>query len=167
MGDHERGGVGPQAPADPYDIGAGAEIGQDPDSDNDGLTDAFEKLAATSSTLVDTDAGPSNAYEAVSSNTDPLSAEGAFDGLTEGPEMSYQRDPLSDIHGGPWNRGLPGSVGGPQPDQGGLGGPESNQGGLGAPRLTPGGPGGPQPDQGSLDPAGSDHLDDTGPLDLN
>jgi hypothetical protein len=167
MGDHEQAGVGPQAPADPYDIGAGAEIGQAPDSDNDGLTDAFEKLAATSGALANTDAGPSNAHEAVSSNTDPLSDDGDFDGLTEGPEMSYQSDPLSDIHGGPWNRGFPGGVDGPQPDQGGHAGAESHQGGLGAPRLNPGGLGAPQPDQDSLDPAGSGHLDDTGPLDLN
>jgi hypothetical protein len=163
MGDHEQGGVGPQAPADPYDIGAGEEIGQDPDSDNDELTDAFEKLAATSGTLANTDAGPSNAYEAASFNTDTLSADGAFDG----PEMSYQSDPLADIHGGPWNRGLPGGVGGPEPDQGGPGGHESNQGGLGAPRLDPGGLGGPQPDQDGDDPPGSGHLDNAGVFDLN
>jgi hypothetical protein len=168
MGNNEQADPTPHAAAaDPYGIGAGGQIGQDDDSDHDGLTDAFEKFADTSATLADTDAdGLLNSYETVSSHTSPLRADGDFDDLTDGPEMSYQSDPLSDIHSGPWNQGLPG---GPQPpDQGGLGGPQQpNQGGFGAPHLDQGGIGAPQPDQGGMDPAGSDHLDNAGGLDLN
>jgi hypothetical protein len=158
MSDHEQGDVSLGAPADPYDIGAGAEIGQDADTDNDELTDAFERLAATSGALANTDvAGPSNAYEAASSNAGPLNADGAVDGVTDGPEMSYQNDPLSDSHGGPWNRALDGGVGGPQPDQSGLPAPQPHPGGLG----------GPQPDHDGDDPLGSGHLDNSGAFDLN
>jgi hypothetical protein len=168
MGDHEQADATTHPrEVDPYDIGAGGEIGEDPDSDQDGLTDVFEKLAGTSDTLAGTDATAlSDAPEAVSSNTDSLSGDSGFDGLTDGPETSYQSDPLSDIHGGPWNQGLPGG-GGPQPDQGGLAAPQPNPGGLGGPQPGQAGFGGPQPDQDAVDPADSDHLDNTGVLDLN
>jgi hypothetical protein len=156
-GDYAMGdGTAQAGAADPYEIGAGGEIGEDPDSDHDELTDAFEKLAASSDTPAGTDGDQLSDPAEMSLGTNSVSADGNFDGLTDGPEMSYQSDPLSDIHSGPWNQGLPGG-GGPQPDQGGLGGPHPSPGGLG----------GPHPDQGDVDPAGSDHLDNTGPLDLN
>jgi hypothetical protein len=139
---------------DPYDIGAGSQIGQSEDAD--GLTDMFEELADTSATLVNTDGNQLSDPEEMSPGTNSVSADTNPDGLTDGPEMSYQSDPLSDIHSGPWNQGLPGGADGPQPDQSGLGGPHPGPGGLG----------GPHPDQADVNPVGSDHLD-TGPLDLN
>jgi hypothetical protein len=158
MGDRERGEAIPQphAPADPYDIGAGSQIGQERDSDHDGLTDVFEKLANSSAAPADTDRNQPSDAEELSLASDPSSAESNVDG-SYGPETSYQDDPLSDLHGGPWNQSLPGGAGGPQPDQGGIPAPQPHPGGLG----------GPRPDQDSLDPASSDHLDNTGPLDLN
>jgi hypothetical protein len=141
---------------DPYDIAPGGQIGQENDSDPDGLTDTFEKLADTSTMPAEPVGDPSSDIQEMSPGTNPLSVDGNFDGITGGPEMSYESDPLSDIHSGPWNQGLPGGVPGPEPDQGG----------LGAPHPCPGGLGGPHPDQGGVDPAGSDHLDHTGGIDL-
>jgi hypothetical protein len=158
MGDQEQADAVPHPrEADPYDIGAGSQIGQDTDFDHDGLTDVFEKLADTSATL-----GERNQLsdaEEKSLATNPLSAQSSVNGIADGPEMSYESDPLQDIHGGHWNQGLPGGVGGPHPEQGGVGGPHPGPGGLG----------GPHPDQGDIDPAGSDSdpLNNTGVLDLN
>jgi hypothetical protein len=158
MGDHEQAdATAHPREVDPYDIGAGGQIGQEKDSDPDGLTDVFEKLADTSTMPAESDRDPLSDTQDMSLGTNPLSVDGNIDGLTDGPDMNYQSDPLSDIHSGPWNQGLPGGVPGPQPDQGGLGGPHPSPGGLG----------GPHPDQVDVDPAGSDHLDTTGGLDLN
>jgi hypothetical protein len=168
-GDYAMGdGTAQAGAADPYDIGAGSQIGQDRDSDHDGLTDVFEKLADTSARLADTNADQVADAEEMSLGSDPLSADSDVDGVTDGPEISYQSDPLSDIHSGPWNQGLPGDVPGPQPDQGGVGGPHPSPGGLGGPHPSPGGLGGPEPDHVGVDPAGSDPLDtNAGLLDLN
>jgi hypothetical protein len=158
MGDQEQVDAAPHPPeADPYDIGSGSQIGQDRDFDHDGLTDVFEKLADTSAILAGSVGNQLSEADEMSLATNPLSAESNVDGIADGPEISYQRDPLSDIHSGHWNQGLPGGVPGPQPDQGDLGGPHPSPGGLG----------GPHPDQGGVDPAGSDHLDHAGGLDLN
>jgi hypothetical protein len=155
MGDQAQTDAAPHpSEADPYDIGAGSQIGQDRDSDHDGLTDVFDTLAETPAPMADSDGNQLSDVEEMPLATNPLSAESNVDGITDGPEISYQSDPLSDMHSGPWNEGFPGGVGGPQPDQGGVGGPHPS-------------PGGPHPDQGGVDPAGSDHLDHTGVLDLN
>jgi Bacterial TSP3 repeat len=78
---------------DPYGIGAGARIGQDMDSDHDGLMDAFEKLAGTSATLADTDADSlPDGFEAVYSHTDPLSGDTDGDGVTDPAELAAGTD---------------------------------------------------------------------------
>ena len=159
MGDHEQADIAAHPRnVDPYDIGSGGQIGQAKDSDPDGLTDVFEKLADTSTMPAGSDGGPPSDIQEMSLGTNPLSDDGNFDGFTDAPEISYQSDPLSDIHSGPWNQGLSGGVPGPQPDKGDLGGPHPSPGSLG---------GGPQPDEVGADHAGSDHLDNTGVLDLN
>jgi hypothetical protein len=158
MGDHEQAdATAHPREVDPYDIGAGAQIGQEKDSDPDGLTDAFEKLANISTMQTESDGDQLSDIEEMSPGTNPLSVDSNVDGITDGPEVSYQSDPLSDIHSGPWNQGLPAGVPGPQPDQSGFGGAHPGQGSLG----------GPHPDQGAVDPAGSDHLDNAGGLDFN
>jgi cell wall-associated NlpC family hydrolase len=56
----------------------------DTDTDADGLTDEFERLAGTDIALTDTDADDlSDAYELVTSHTDPLSADSDADGIPD------------------------------------------------------------------------------------
>ena len=65
----------------------------DRDSDSDGLTDAFERLAGTNLLSGDTDAdGLSDAYEAVQSHTDPLSGDTDRDGLSDTAELAAGSD---------------------------------------------------------------------------
>ena len=64
------------------------------DTDADGLTDAFEKLAGTDPAVADTDAdGLTDGYEALSSHTDPLSADTDSDGAPDAAEVSAGTDP--------------------------------------------------------------------------
>ena len=64
------------------------------DTDGDGLTDAFEKLAGTNPGKADTDGdGLTDAYEATVSHTDPLAADTDHDGQTDAAELSLGTDP--------------------------------------------------------------------------
>ena len=77
-----------------YDqIDAGASLDQAKDSDSDGLTDAFERLAGTSPTKVDTDDdGLNDIFEALTSHTDPLSADTDLDGVSDPTEFAQGAD---------------------------------------------------------------------------
>lgn len=71
--------------------GAGAT---DPDTDGDGLTDAFEKLAGTDPNKIDSDGdGLSDGQEAVVLHTDPLKADTDGDGISDAQELSMGTDP--------------------------------------------------------------------------
>ena len=64
-----------------------------PDSDHDGLTNHFEKLAGTGKRKVDTDGdGMSDGYEALSSHTDPLRADTDRDGSSDVAELARHED---------------------------------------------------------------------------
>ena len=78
-----------------YDqIGAGASPESMRDTDHDGLTDAFERLAGTSYQKADTDNdGLTDAYEALESHTDPLSADTDHDGASDALELARGTDP--------------------------------------------------------------------------
>jgi hypothetical protein len=91
------------AGGDPYAIDSGQPMGQsgalpgaeqvDLDTDRDGLTDAFEKLAGTKVTDADSDTdGLSDGYEALKSRIDPLSRDTDRDGLTDAQEISTGGD---------------------------------------------------------------------------
>lgn len=78
---------------DPYAINGGKPIDADKDSDHDGLTDDFEKLAGTDTKQADTDAdGLSDAYEAIQSHTDPLTGDTDADGLSDAAELAAGGD---------------------------------------------------------------------------
>ncbi len=63
------------------------------DSDSDGLTDAFEKLAETGVKDKDSDDdGLSDSYEAVVSHTDPLREDTDSDGLADAAELAAGSD---------------------------------------------------------------------------
>ncbi|HVK36752.1 MAG TPA: hypothetical protein VM428_13950, partial [Microlunatus sp.] len=63
------------------------------DTDNDGLTDEFERLAGTDPTKVDSDAdGLSDAYEAMVSHTDPLLADTDHDSIADATEVAQGGD---------------------------------------------------------------------------
>ena len=84
-------GMPAQTAPDPYGMDAGALL--DRDSDSDGLTDAFERLAGTNLLSGDTDAdGLSDAYEAAQSHTDPLSGDTDRDGLSDAAELASGSD---------------------------------------------------------------------------
>ena len=77
--------------ADPFGIDSGASL--DRDTDFDGLTDTFEKLAGTNLRSGDSDSdGLSDAYEAVQSHTDPLSADTDRDALSDAAELASGSD---------------------------------------------------------------------------
>ncbi|GAA1519782.1 NlpC/P60 family protein [Kribbella lupini] len=83
------------APAGNYDqIDLGTPMAAPPDTDHDGLTDAFEKLAGTSPASADTDKdGLPDAFEAIKSHTDPLTADTDRDGVSDPFEISAGTDP--------------------------------------------------------------------------
>ena len=63
------------------------------DSDDDGLADAFEKLAGTDADETDTDAdGLDDAHEALVSHTDPLSADSDGDHVGDAAELAAGTD---------------------------------------------------------------------------
>lgn len=84
----------------PYAIDSGTTLGggpgggkADPDTDHDGLTDAFEKLVGSDAKRADTDGdGLSDGYESVTSHTDPLSADTDVDGLSDPAELAAGTD---------------------------------------------------------------------------
>ncbi len=66
----------------------------DPDTDHDGLTDAFEKLVGSDPKLADTDGdGLNDGYEATTSHTDPLAADTDADGIDDPDELVAGTDP--------------------------------------------------------------------------
>ncbi len=66
----------------------------DPDSDGDGLTDAFEKLAGTDPNKIDSDGdGLSDGQEAAVLHTDPLAADTDGDDVPDAQELSMGTDP--------------------------------------------------------------------------
>ncbi len=77
-----------------YDqIDAGAPVHAPADTDHDGLTDAFEKLARMDPRSADTDHdGLSDAFETIRSHTDPLSADTDHDGVSDPSELSAGTD---------------------------------------------------------------------------
>ena len=63
------------------------------DTDDDGLTDEFERLAGTDPSKVDSDAdGLSDAYEAMVSHTDPLLADTDQDSVADATEVAQGGD---------------------------------------------------------------------------
>ena len=63
------------------------------DSDSDGLTDDFEKLAGTNPLAADSDAdGLTDGYEAMRSHTDPLAADTDKDGIADAVELAAGSD---------------------------------------------------------------------------
>jgi hypothetical protein len=83
--------IQPAPMADPYAIDSGLPL--DRDTDSDGLTDAFEKLARTDIRSGDSDSdGLSDAYEAVQSHTDPLSSDTDADGQGDAAELAFGSD---------------------------------------------------------------------------
>jgi outer membrane protein OmpA-like peptidoglycan-associated protein/opacity protein-like surface antigen len=70
--------------------------GGDPDSDGDGLTDAYETQIGTDPFDPDTDKdGLSDGEEVLRYNTDPLNPDSDWDGLTDGAEVNvYKTNPL-------------------------------------------------------------------------
>src|SRR3712207_2023605 len=73
-----------------YDqIDTGALPGSDVDTDEDGLTDAFERLSGSSPDVADTDQdGLSDGYEKVVTHTDALLADSDADTLTDSTEAA-------------------------------------------------------------------------------
>ena len=84
---------GPAMPA--YDtIGTGAPVEAATDTDKDGMTDAFERLAGMNPEAADTDKdGLTDAYEAIKSHTDPLSMDTDRDGRSDPFEIAAGTDP--------------------------------------------------------------------------
>jgi cell wall-associated NlpC family hydrolase len=86
--------------ANGFDIDSGAKLATlpgadkaDVDTDHDGLTDAFEKLAGTNPQVADTDGdGLNDGYEAMSSHTDPLTADTDGDGISDPSELAAGTD---------------------------------------------------------------------------
>lgn len=70
--------------------------GGDPDSDGDGLTDAYETQIGTNPFDPDTDKdGLSDGEEVLVHKTDPLNPDSDWDGLTDGSEVNvYKTNPL-------------------------------------------------------------------------
>lgn len=87
----------PTTTATPANGDADIDPGSSPtaaDTDADGLTDAFEKLAGTDPAVADTDAdGLTDGYEALSGHTDPLSADTDQDGISDAAEVAAGTDP--------------------------------------------------------------------------
>jgi cell wall-associated NlpC family hydrolase len=70
-----------------------------PDADQDGLTDAFERLIGTSFTLADTDGDKLSDAEEISIGTNPTLEDTDRDGLSDGVEIEYHSDPLDSASG--------------------------------------------------------------------
>ena len=78
-----------QAESNSHPSETGSDLHPDRDTDSDGLTDAFEKLAGTNPSGADSDSdGLPDGYEAAESHTDPLSADGDRDGIPDGTELA-------------------------------------------------------------------------------
>lgn len=109
----------------------GQALNPDVDTDHDGLSDAFERLAGTDPNKADTDGdGLSDSYEIFTSKTDPLLADSDLDGVTDSAELSLGSDPLGSGPGPGAGVGTPGSAGGM--GAGGAGGLPSGAAGAGS-----------------------------------
>jgi hypothetical protein len=101
---------GPDAVANDgrFAIDPGQQLDPAQDSDADGLTDAFERLAGTDAGRADTD-GDSvlDGYEVSTSRTDPLFIDSDLDGFTDAVELRYGSNPLGT---GPSGSGVLGST---------------------------------------------------------
>ena len=82
------------APPEPAEIDAGAPLAEPVvDSDRDGLTDDFEKVAGTDARRADTDRdGLSDGFEASRSRTDPRSGDTDRDGRSDALEWARGTD---------------------------------------------------------------------------
>lgn len=96
----------PPADSDPFAIGTGQPVDTGRDSDGDGLTDVFERLARTDPLRPDSDLdGLSDAYELLQSGTDPLAADTDADQIGDATELALGSDagrltgPRSDLDG--------------------------------------------------------------------
>jgi hypothetical protein len=127
------------------------------DTDHDGLTDAFERLAGTAPTLADTDRdGLSDGYEAVVSHTDPLAADTDGDRISDPDEIVAHTDPGK-------LPGIAGVVGtGRFAENARHGTIDTDHDGLSdhTEKLVGGPGGGADPDTGSLLPVGGDSAAD-------
>lgn len=84
----------PSRATDPFVIDAGQPVDGGRDSDGDGLTDVFERLAQTDPFRPDSDVdGLSDAYEILQSRTDPLSFDTDRDRVPDATELALGTDP--------------------------------------------------------------------------
>lgn len=87
---------------------AGDQLDPARDSDADGLTDVFERLALSDPSRPDTDGdGLFDGYEITTSRTDPLLVDSDLDGFTDAAELRHGRNPLG---AGLSSAGPPGSI---------------------------------------------------------
>ena len=89
--------VAPTQPVDGnrFDIAGGQQLDPGLDSDADGLTDVFERLALTDSGRADTDGdGLLDGYEVGTSRSDPLLIDSDLDGFTDAAELRFGGNPL-------------------------------------------------------------------------
>jgi hypothetical protein len=119
----------PTADANPdqFDIASGQSLDPGRDSDADGLTDVFERLAQTDAARTDTDGdGLLDGFEVSTSRSDPLLIDSDLDGFTDAAELRFGGSPLGVSPTG--STGL-----GPEPlgaDPVGAGGPQHASGDL-------------------------------------
>ena len=119
----------PTADANPdqFDIASGQSLDPGRDSDADGLTDVFERLAQTDAARADTDGdGLLDGFEVSTSRSDPLLIDSDLDGFTDAAELRFGGNPLGVSPTG--STGL-----GPEPlgaDPVGAGGPQHASGDL-------------------------------------
>ena len=123
---------GAETTANRFDIAGGQQLDPGLDSDADGLTDVFERLAQTDSGRADTDGdGLLDGYEVSTPRTDPLLIDSDLDGLTDAAELRFGGNPLGQNPLGPPPLGSdplgsdplgsdPVGAGGPQHAPGGL-----------------------------------------------
>ncbi len=77
------------------DLGTAGQADPGRDSDADGLTDVFERLARTDVARADTDGdGLLDGYEVGTSRSDPLLIDSDLDGFTDAAELRFGGDPL-------------------------------------------------------------------------
>ncbi len=84
-----------------FDIAGGQQLDPGLDSDADGLTDVFERLAQTDSGRADTDGdGLLDGYEVATSRSDPLLIDSDLDGFTDAAELRFGGNPLGSTTSG-------------------------------------------------------------------
>ncbi len=93
---------GAETTANGFDITGGQQLDPGQDSDADGLTDVFERLAQTDSGRADTDGdGLLDGYEVSTPRTDPLLIDSDLDGFTDAAELRFGGNPLGQNPLGP------------------------------------------------------------------